>query len=124
MMRSFPFQENYDESASHNDMREFATMDTLSRARIDEQMFSNDANWDKERSFMYQGTHFTKKCRHFLGINWCYCKSPNMLLPIPCFGESASKKNSNKLGKSAHKVDEEDEARQVEYNHFAQPGTD
>ena len=61
-------------------------MEKYSESNVDEEMFRDNTNWDTQNEFFFDGTHFIKKCKAFLGINWCYCKANDMPLPMPCFG--------------------------------------
>ena len=72
----------------------YEAMHEMHALLMDEVVFGDDSNWDKEIKFDYEGAHFVKKCKHFLGINWCYCKSNEMILPIPCFGAISKHKHS------------------------------
>ncbi len=74
-------------------------LNEYSEINVDDRMFGDKSNWDIATEFMFDGVHFTKKCKRFIGINWCYCKSEDMALPIPCIGMKHVKKIENKKGK-------------------------
>ena len=102
----FLIQEIYDEYTAHNEMNmnmnmnmnEYSLMESkYAEDNVDDIMFRDDSNWDNAHDFVYDGTHFIRKCKSFLGINWCYCKSPNSPLPWPCFNLPKHKKHKIKV---------------------------
>ena len=78
-------------------MNEYWLMEKYTEDNVDEIMFKDDSKWDTEHEYIYDGTHFIRKCKSFIGINWCYCKSKDMPLPWPCLVLIKKKSKNNKL---------------------------
>lgn len=116
-------QENYDEYDNYNDihdMNEYALMEKFAEENVDEMMFEDDKIWDSEKQFTYDGTHFVRKCKTFLGISFCYCKSGNMPLPWPCFGLPKQNKNKKqvKVKVNANTDNDQDMEIKVSVKHY------